>query len=323
MFDTISAWMSGHPVAANLGILIASLVIVIWAADLAVLGISSYARKFGISDYLIGFLVLGIGTSLPEFVSAMMGGLVGQSGIVLGTLIGSGIVTLTFVLGTMALAGKGIVFRARLLEKTKWLTLLLISAPLALVLDGRLSRIDGAILIALFLAYTGLLWQREGTLGKLREVRIVRFWRDVAVFLGSLAALLLGARWLVFSSIRLAQEFEVSPFLIAITVIAVGASLPDLTVELRAIWRGHTAIGFGNVLGGVIAEMTLIIGLVALTIPIEIAPSTLAFAGAFFLGTVVLLLWWTRKGSLSWPQGAALIALWLAFTLAQIVIELV
>ncbi len=263
MLDILLEAMSAHPIIANILILIASFIIVAKASDLTVLGISEYARHFGISDYLIGFLVLAIGSSLPEFAASLTGSSANESGVIFGTLMGSGITTLTLVLGSIAIFAKKIVLKDKILNETRLALLPMIVLPFVLLLDGTISRIDGFILVFVFLSFVVYLWQKEGSFGKLKSAHIKHVWKHALVFLGSLIAILLSARWLVFSSINLAFLFNISPFFIAIFVISLGSSLPDLMVQLRSLRNRHTSIGIGEVLGALIVEMNLIIGILA------------------------------------------------------------
>jgi cation:H+ antiporter len=322
MFDYIT---SLHPILFNTIALLLSLVIVIKAADLLIFGISNYARKFGISDYLIGFLVLAIGTSLPELVSSLMGGSAGSSGVAIGTILGSGVITITFVLGTMTVFAKKLDVKTKLLGKSKYMMLGMIILPLILASDGLLSRADGIVLIAVFFMYIAGLWRKEGTLGKLKKnVKLKYLWKDMFVFLGALAALLIGARFLVFSSVIISQELGISAYLIALIVIGLGASLPDLTVELKSLKKGHAAIGFGNVLGGITAEMLLVLGIVALAYPINIGGiglMGLVTTIVFFVFGMALVLFWVRKEQLLRWQGYTLIAIYFIFVAIQLLIE--
>jgi len=325
MIDAIIGVMSQYPLVSNLIILALSFFIVAKAADLLILGIGEYARKFGISDYLIGFLVISMGTALPDFIAALMGALSNQGGIVLGTLIGSSICSIMLVFGVMGFVGKKIKVKAKILHGTKKYIFIMCVLPLVLISDGTLSRPDGFILVAAFAAYVVYLWVQEGKLGKLKSVMIKNLWRDVFIFLGALVALLLASRFLVFSSVNTANILGISPYFVALIIIGVGASMPDLTVELKSIIRGKTSIGFGNLLGGIIADMVFFLGLIALIRPINLVNINIVgvvVSSLFFAGTMGLVLWWAQKGTFTRKQGTMLLALYGLFLLAQIGVEL-
>lgn len=315
--------MTQYPLLSNIIVIIFSFAIIVKASDLLVFGISNYARKFGISDFLIGFLVLSIGASLPEFVSSIMGGFAGDGGVVFGTILGSCVTAMTLSLGITALVGKKIDLRSRLLKKTEHYVLLIIALPFLLVIDGKLSRIDGIILILVFLGYTMFLWAREGTLGQLKkDVKIKHLWKDILVFLGALIALLLSARWLVFSLIKTSTIIGVNSYIIAIIVIGIGATLPDITVQVRALLSGHSFVGFGNVLGSRVV-MLLVAGIVALISPVVINPRLLIIGALFYFSASIFLLYRIRHKEIDWRHGIALVCFYVLFTIIQLVFGII
>jgi len=299
-----------------------SIAILIFSADLAIGGIANYAKKLGISDFLIGFIVVGIGTSLPEFVSSFAGAQVGEGGIVFGTLLGSIIGSYCLVLGIPAIIKKHIPISDNVRKRKNWPILLISLIFIILSIDEKLSRTDGLILILTYVIYLILLWKKEGTLGKLKkDIKLKHIYRDSIVFLGSLVALLLSARWLVFSSVKVSREFlGIEPYLLAITVIGIVGILPDIIVELRSIYKGHAQIGMGNVLGSSIINFTIIPAIVIIINPITISFKMIlpAFIAAFLLISIVLKI--IKKGIFLRKHGIYLVSIWVLFMLYQILL---
>ena len=245
-----------HPLLFYSVICAASLVVVLKASDLALYGISNYARKLGLSHYLIGFIVVSIGTSLPELVAAITGAIQKQTTLIMGTIIGSNISDLTLILGALVVVGKTVKLEQPIVGKTFFRTVLLVVLPLILIADGKLSRLDGFILIGGFIAYIASLWIKEGKLGKMKKsVKLKHIWRDGVIFVGCIIALLLGARWLILSASRIAEIAGISPYVIGLTLVALGTSLPELTVEIRSVLKGMTSLAFGDLIGSIIAIM--------------------------------------------------------------------
>ena len=299
-----------------------SLVIVLKASDLAIFGISNYARKLGISNYLIGFLVVAVGTSLPELVAAVTGALTRQTDLVFGTIIGSNISDLTLVLGIMVIAGGTIKIEHPIVGKTFFRTLLLVALPLLLVLDGVISRPDGVILVCGFIAYVASLWIKEGKLGKMKKVKLKHLWRDGLIFAGAIVALLIGARLLIYSASQIAAIAGISPYVIGLTLIALGTSLPEVLVEVKSILKGISALAFGDLIGSIIANSTLVLGIVAIINPIIINPIiinpwSVVFASAFMLGTVLLGLYFMTKKVITWKHGVLLVGIYAVFFAMQ------
>ncbi len=307
-----------YPLAFHISIMLISLLILVKSADLLIFGAVNYSKKFGLSDYVIGFLIVGIVTSLPEFVSAVFGSSIGEGGIVFGTFLGSCVLTITLMLGIELFAAKKFSVKSKLLGETKYYIPFLVILPFGLVWDGILSRGDGFLLISTFIVYITIIWKKEGTLGKIKkDVKIKRLWKDMAIFLGALAALLLSAKWLVFSAVGLSQILVIPPYVIALIVIAWGTSIGDLAVDLKAIFAGHADVALGDIFSAFVVENVLLLGLVAVIKPIVINPMILIPAATFFivpLSGIIFLV----KEELTWRHGLFLIGLYIAFIIVQI-----
>jgi len=309
-----------HPVIFYSIMCVLSLIIVLKASDLAIYGISNYARKVGISQFLIGFLVVSIGTSLPELVAAITAAMANQTGMVLGTIIGSNISDLTLVLGVMAIAGRKIKLEHPIVGKAFFQIIALVALPLILVSDGAITRPDGIILLAGFGAYVASLWITEGKLGKMKkQVKLKHLWRDGFVFAGCIVALLLGARWLIYSASQIAAIAGISPYVVGLTIIALGTSLPEVMVEVKSIRKGISALAFGDLIGSIIANATLVLGIVALIRPIVIDPWTIAVSSMVMMATVFLGLYFLTKKTITWRQGVLLVGVYVVFFAVQFI----
>ena len=303
-------------------VLAGSLFVLIRAADLIVFGISNYARKFGISEYLIGFLVVSVGMSTPEFVSSLMGSLQNNSGVVVGSFFGAVIAALLLVLGVSAITGKKISLESRLLRESRHYFLAIAALPAVFLLTGNVPRSAGIILIATFFGFVVYLWRKEGTFGKLRNVKIKNIWKDVLIFLGALVAMLLAARWMVFSAVQISQLTGISSFLISVLVIGIGSSLPDLSVQIRAIKTGHTHVAFGDILGSTVVDMLLFFGIVALINPITIKVQSVLIGVIFYLGAMALVLWLVKNREMDYRHGIIMVCFYLLFIALQILSEI-
>ncbi|MBW3015294.1 hypothetical protein KY330_02635 [Candidatus Woesearchaeota archaeon] len=306
----------------EVGIGIASLVILMFAADYTVSGIAGWARKLGISDFLIGFIVVGIGTSLPELTSSVRGASIGEGGIVLGTLFGSLIGSYCLVLGIPAIIQKKIKISKHVKKRKNWPLLAIIGVPALLVIDGTFSRIDGGIVILLYLIYIYILWKKEGTLGKIKkDVKLKSIWKEGFIFLGALMALLLSAIFLVNSLITISRDLlGIEPFILAITVMGIASIIPDLLVEIRSINKGVSHIGMGNVLGSGMMNLTIILGIAAIIHPFTIKLITILpalIASLFIVGFVLYII---HKGTFLRKHGILLALVYVAFMVLQVIL---
>ena len=296
-----------------------SLVVLVKSSDYAVLGITNYAKKLGLSDYIIGLLVVSLGASIPELVSSVTGSSLGDNGIIFGTLLGSAICNFGFVLGILAIYGKNINVKNKLLGNIKFLIMVLIMMPVILSLDGVISRIDGVILILLWISYLVFLWMKEGRIGKLKkDVKIKFIWKDSLIFLIALVAILLSGRWLVVSSVKISFLLSIPTFFIASTVIAIGASIPDLTVSIRSLMRGHNDVGLGDLMGGALNQCLLYFGILALVNPIQVTIEQSIVVGGFLFAILFLVMLYMRKNQMTWRHGINLILVYIGFLLVQV-----
>ncbi len=309
----------GNPVLFHSIIVLASLFILFKAADLLVEGISGYAKKLGLSDAIIGLLVVAMAASSPEIISAVTGFLAGHSNVGFGAIIGSNMVHVGFALGILALVGKSRPLEIGIFSQQKLMMWAALMLPLLLALDGQLSRVDGVLLILAFVLYVGKIWQIEGTLGRLKKnVQLRTIWRDVFIFLGCLVAVLLAGRWLVFSSVGLAQAFGIPPYFIALTIIGVGTTMPDIAVELRSLSRKRTTIGLGDLLGSLMIELLLFFGIVSIIRPLDVQITTVANAFFFLALSMTTLMLLLRGKELTWKHGLIFLGYYAVFISIEI-----
>lgn len=308
-----------HPLVFNSLVLIASLYLLFKSADLLVLGISRYAKRLGLSDALIGLVVVAMAASAPEIISALMGFLSANENVGFGALLGSNMVHAALAMGLVLVIGKKVELEPNIFTKKRFIMWIALMLPFVLASDGRLSRADGAIMVGSFVAYLFYLWQIEGSFGKIKkDVKIQHIWRDVLIFLGCFAALILAGRWLVFSAMQLSNYFGVPAYFIALTVIGVGATMPDLAVEIKAVFKKHASIGMGDLLGSLTIEMLLFLGLVAMFFPLNTNLAQNFNAFLFLAASITIIMFWMNKKALTRKHGLVLLAVYLVFISIEI-----
>lgn len=316
--QTINQLIMQYPVAFHAMIILASLAIIVKAADYLVLGITRYAEKQGISEYITGMIIVAFTASVPELISSIMGTIADEPGIVFGTIIGSNIAGLGFVLAILALVGRKINLKSRLLKRTEVLIFFISIIPFLLVADGTLSRIDGAIMILIYMGFTAMLWKKEKELGSLKkDVKLKRFYKDAILFILALFAILLSSRWLVFSAIESAKILGISPFYVSLVVIGLGASIPDLTVSVRAVLRGSSDVGIGNSFGSLLIKSLLFLGMIAMINPLHIRFNLLLTSIVFSIFISGICFYYTEKGSMNWKNGLFLLLIYIIFILIE------
>ncbi len=253
----------------EIGMVIAGLVALYLGAEGLVRGASSAALRLGITPLVIGLTVVAFGTSAPE----LLVGLLGTDDIAVGNIIGSNVANLALILGAASMI-RPIEVKARAVRRDMPVMVAATILFIILAIDGTITRVNGAILLgamALYLSYTFVEARRDianfqDLLGDEVDPEVTerRHWgADAAFVVAGIVGLALGAKWMVDGSIVIADFFGISELVIAITVVALGTSLPELATSLVAAYRDEVDISVGNVIGSNIFNLLLVIGVVA------------------------------------------------------------
>ncbi|MBQ8421445.1 MAG: calcium/sodium antiporter [Bacteroidales bacterium] len=278
-------------------ILLAGLLLILFGANWLVDGSSSLAKKFGLSEFIIGLTIVGIGTSTPEMVVSFLSSFQGKADMAIGNIVGSNIFNTMLILGVTALISPLVITKSNLKKDIPLniiVTLLLILLGMNFTLFGKgtdqLSRIDGIILLAIFAWY---LWSsfKSDSADEEEGEGVKQYGLGVSIILiiAGLAALIFGGRLFVNSATELAKMFGVSDKFIAITVMAAGTSMPELATCVVAALKGRGQLALGNILGSNISNILLILGGAALINPLSFSGMTTVDLGAVLLCSVFIL----------------------------------
>jgi len=282
--------------------------VALWiGADQFVAGASRVARRLGVPGLVIGLTVVAFGTSAPEFAVTIDAAMAGQSDISVANVVGSNVLNLGFILGGVALVGALSTSRTLVRRDS---VLLVASTALLLwfVADGRLVVGEGAVLFGSLLAYL-LFLARSGGNQTVTDVDEPFHWPDAGRLVGGLALVVGGGHLLVVSAVDIATAAGVSSWVIGLTVVAAGTSLPEFATSMAAARQGNAGISAGNLVGSCIFNGLGVLGLAALLNPLSV--STAGISGtAWLLGTTVLVLVvFATEATLSRAEGALLVAL--------------
>ncbi|GAA3911119.1 calcium/sodium antiporter [Microbacterium invictum] len=283
---------------------ILGLVLLIVGAELIVRYGARLASRLGISSIMIGLTVVSIGTSAPELAVGIDAARIGQGSLALGNIAGTNLVNLLLIMGLAA--------ALRLIPialQTLRLDLPMIGAValllLVFVIDGRLDRIEGGVLVAVAIGYTLALvrWARRESAAVLAEYE--NEYHDapretgslvlaIVLLIAGIAIILLGAGWLVTGAVDLAEAMGVSSTVIGLTVIAIGTSAPELVTAIVSTYRGDRDIALGNLIGSSTYNITIILGITVLAAPIAVDHALvfvdipMMIAGTFLVGTFMM-----------------------------------
>ncbi|MGM9786167.1 MAG: calcium/sodium antiporter [Candidatus Cryptobacteroides sp.] len=299
-------------------ILAAGLLLILLGANWLVEGSSDIARKSGISEFVIGLTIVGIGTSTPEMVVSFLSSFQGNSDMAVGNIIGSNIFNTMLILGATALISPLVITKSNIRRDIPMniiVTVLLVLLGMKGSIFGfgtnSLNRVDGAILLGLFAWY--LYKSFKSNSGEQQDddaqVKNRPVWLSVVLVLIGLGSLVGGGKLFVSSASELAKLFGVSDKFIAITVMAGGTSLPELATCVVAAFKGKGQLALGNILGSNISNILLILGGSALISPLSFSGMTMVDLGVVTGSSLFILLsaFLFRKQMLDRVEGAILL----------------
>lgn len=285
---------SMHLILAAVGILLLMV-----GGECLIRGSLAAAQRLGVSPLLAGLLIVGFGTSAPELVVSLDAAFNERPDIALGNVVGSNIANVLLILGVCALI-KPIAVQPLALRRD---AVAVVAASVMFVLlagGGVFVRADGAMLLAGMLAYSLWAYRTERTAVLSAQTATSTTEQEFVVLPGRVSGMALlvasglllligGSRLLLYGAIGLAETLEVSEALIGLTLVAVGTSLPELTISVLAAIRGHADVAIGNVLGSNIFNLLGILGVSALLQPLDVHQRVAQFDQWFLLGSAVLL----------------------------------
>ena len=299
--------------------LLICLAVIVFSADALVAGAVTIAKRFKISDFVIGAVIVGVGTSFPELVVSSIGAIEGNSDIAIGNVVGSNIFNILGILGLTALIMPVAVSKE---NKRFDLPLCIGLSVLTLLLvfnffvggEASISRIDGLVLLAIF----GFFMWSSLRSNKKEEVTVEMVVTNKQlsigvgkVFLG-LGALIVASRFFLDNGILIAKAWGVNEAFIAITLVACGTSLPELAASLVAAAKKNTQLALGNVIGSNIFNLSLILGTASQITPLTSSGITfIDYAVMIFAAIIPLVL--GIKGKLNRWAGAFMFLCFVAY----------
>lgn len=314
----------------NILLLIIGLGLILLGANYMTDGSVALAKRFGMSDFLIGLTIVAMMTSAPELVVSITSALQASPEMAIGNIAGSNIFNILVIIGATALIRPITVTRGILINEIPLVVLssivLLImgSAP---ILDGmpmQLTRVDGLLLLTFFVifmrhTFASARSTSEHSCDPAAQSAASRspipLWRALMLTIGGLGGLIIGGQWFVNGASGLARAIGWSEGLIGLTILAAGTSLPELATSLAAALRGHPGIALGNVIGSNIFNIFMVLGCSA-----TITPLPFGNISTFDLLTVTgaSLLFWTfgwlyRRRTITRPEGAILLIAYFAY----------
>ena len=306
--------------------LVGGLILILLGANGLTDGAAAVAKRFKISDLVIGLTIVAFGTSAPELVISVMAALGGSAEMAIGNVVGSNIFNVLAIIGVTAMVmpikvGEG--------TMSKEIPLVILSSIVIafmandILLDGGssnvISRIDGLVLLGfflIFLRYTFAIARSGGEEEEGEKIKEMPIWKSTLFILGGLAGLIYGGQLFVDGASGIASSLGVSESIIGLTIVAGGTSLPELATSVTAALKKNSGIAIGNVIGSSLFNIFFVLGCSASISPLPMGGITnvdmVVLVGSAILFWLVG--WFFKKRTITRVEGALLVICYVAYT---------
>lgn len=302
--------------------------LLIKSTEILVAALERLSRISRIGKFAITSFFMALATSLPELFVSITAALEKKPNLALGNIIGSNIANLSLVIGGAALVGGSIGVVGNFLKKDIFYAFLAGSLPVVMLVDNKLSKVDGLMLLAIYGVYQfSVLKGKRQRVGKDRLVRgILRRLgktetdRQIAWIFFGVALLIFSADAIVKIAGLIAYEFKVPILLVGLFLVAVGTSLPELSFSIGALVKKQVGMVFGDLLGSIVANSTLILGITSLLSPVILEGGFKVYFWAVVFYFIIFAAFWffvrTKKKLERW-EGVVLLLLYLVFVIFE------
>ncbi|MBQ6746166.1 MAG: calcium/sodium antiporter [Bacteroidaceae bacterium] len=312
--------------------LLGGLVLILLGANYLTDGASSLAKRFKISDLVIGLTVVAFGTSAPELTVSISSAIKGSADIAIGNVVGSNMFNTLMIVGCTAFFAPIVVTRNTLLKEIP-LCILASVALLAISNDMLLdkqpldvvSRTDGFLLLLffiIFMVYTFSIARQHGD-EEAEEVKQIPLWLSLIYIIGGLAALVFGGNIFVDGATGIARSLGVSESVIGLTLVAGGTSLPELATSVVAALKKNPEMAIGNVVGSNLFNIFLVLGASATITPLNLIGITNFDLLSLVIASVILWFFgvFYKKRTITRVEGTILVVCYIAYTTALILMS--
>lgn len=315
--------------------LLLGVALIIFAANWLTDGAASIARRFGISDLVVGLTVVAFGTSTPELSISIVSAIQGNAPMAIGNVVGSNIFNILVIIGIVALIKPIKVERSLMVND---IGLVVISALALLAIgfsdllgggsDRIVSRVSGILLLLFFAIFVRYTFSQaksgehndDPAASQGAERKELPVWRSVLLIIAGLAGLVYGGDRFVAGASGVALSLGMSEAVVGLTIVAAGTSLPELAASIAAAVKGNSGIAIGNVIGSNIFNIFLVLGVTATISPLPFGGIThldlLVMMGASLV--FWLFCWKFGKRTITRPEGAILFAIYIAYIVYQV-----
>jgi len=311
-------------------IFIVSCLLLIKSGTWTVQSLTRIAKSLEWKEFILSFILMAFVTSLPEFFVGISSALHNRPELSFGNIIGSNIINLTLAIAIVILLAKKLNCGTKLIQRNSLYTALIAFLPIILMLGNEISRIDGIILLIVLFVYIKFLFKEQAKYQNVFVNKFKRNWtefklflKDLAMFFGGIALLLLSAEAVVWSILALSKSLNLSLMVVGSLIVALGTNLPEIVFGLKAIAMGHKEMVLGALMGSVVANSTLVLGTTVLISPLYISEYAPYIIGILF--TIITCLFFAifsrTEKEITEKEALVLLIVYFLFVFSQLVIK--
>lgn len=309
--------------AENLFIFIVSIFLIIKGATLSTKYAFQIAENYKLSKYVVGFIIVAVISIIPETFISINSAIAGDSALGLGTLFGGNVADLTLVFATIIfITNRSIKVESKIMKNNIIYPFILL-IPIFLGIDGYYSRWEGLVLIIAGLVFYYLAFrnntEKQIVPGEKEDKKIFDKTKNFIKLILSMGVLLIGAHFIITSTINIADILNINSIIIGMLIIGVGTTIPELSFCISAIKKNHDSLAIGDILGTVLADATVVVGILALISPFNFPQRMVYSTGMFMIVAVFLLFHFMQSGrTLTKRESNFLLLFWLLFVFVEI-----
>ena len=298
----------------------------IWlGAGLATKAVQNLSRRLGLSSFSLSFLILGFFTSVSELSVGVNSVILKDPEIYVGNLIGASIVLLLMVIPFLALAANSINIQKEFSGFNLVVSLLVIAAPVILVIDGQVTKLDSVISIILYVFLFICIERKNGILGttkKIAKVPETKIVKAIVKIIVGVSIIFISSRFIVGQTLYFSELLKVSPFMISLLLISIGTNVPELSLVFRSLVMRNNQVAFGDYIGSA-AFNTFLFGFLTLLYGNTVSLENSYFVSLLFLiaGVILFYHFAHTKNIISRLEGLVLLLFYFSFIVTELLIH--
>jgi len=298
-----------------------------FAGNWVIEGLARIARFLGWREFVVAFFIMAFASSLPNLFVGISSALHKIPQLSFGDIVGGNLVDLTIVVALASLLAKGLPAGSRMVQASSIFTILIAILPLLLILDGKLGRGDGILLILVFFLYIFWLFSKKERFTKIYDgeresitKEIKGFFKGFGKIIFGIILLLLAAEGIVRAAAFFAQSLSLPLALVGILIVGLGNALPETYFSIVSAKKGESWMILGNLMGSVIVPATLVLGIVVLICPIEVSDfSSFAIARFFLIISALFFLFFVRTDRrITQKEALFLLLIYIVFVIIEL-----